>query len=46
MTFEELYEVWKTDKAPSFKATTYSVYVLTAEAYLLPNPCFSEAVHA
>lgn len=37
MTFEELFQVWRTDKAPSFKATTYSVYVWTAETYLLPN---------
>jgi len=37
MTFEELYEVWKTDKSSSFKPTTYSVYVLTAESHLLPN---------
>ena len=37
MTFEELYEVWKTDKAPKLKSSTYSVYVWTAETYLLPH---------
>ena len=37
MTFEELYEVWKTDKAHTFKSTTYSTYTLTAESYLLPH---------